>query len=228
MAVEPSRRLVLQPEADHLRDQHRDRLSEHGGLGLDAADAPAEHAEAVDHRGVRIGADQRVGISQRLARLAIRSDEDDARQVFEVDLVHDAGVGRHDGEVLERRLPPAQEGVAFFVALELQLGVELKRLRRAELIHLHRVVDDQLGRLQRIDQLGIAAERLHGVAHRGQIDDRRHAGEVLQQDAARHERDLLRRDATCFVHEVSARTSSAFTVLPSSRRSRFSSRMRSE
>ncbi len=38
------------------------RLAEHGRLGLDAADAPAEHGEAVDHRGMRIGADQRVGI----------------------------------------------------------------------------------------------------------------------------------------------------------------------
>jgi hypothetical protein len=49
-------------EADDVRDQHRDRLAEHRGLGLDAADAPAEHAEAVDHGRVRVGADQRVGI----------------------------------------------------------------------------------------------------------------------------------------------------------------------
>jgi hypothetical protein len=49
-------------EADDLRDEHRDGLAEHRGLGLDAADAPAEHAEAVDHRGVRVGADARVGV----------------------------------------------------------------------------------------------------------------------------------------------------------------------
>ena len=30
-----------QPEADDLRDEHRDRLAEHRRLGLDAADAPA-------------------------------------------------------------------------------------------------------------------------------------------------------------------------------------------
>ncbi len=30
-------------EADHFREQHRLGLAEHGGLGLDAADAPAEH-----------------------------------------------------------------------------------------------------------------------------------------------------------------------------------------
>ena len=195
VAVEPSRSLSFSRNADHLRDQHRDRLAQHGGLGLDSADAPAQHAQAVDHRGVRIGADQRVGIGQRLARLAVRADEHHARQVLQIDLVHDAGVRRHDREVLERRLSPAQKRIALFVALELQLGVELERLRRAELIHLHRVVDHQLRRLQRIDQRRIAAQRLHRIAHRRQVHHRGHAGEVLQQHAARHERDLLRRNA---------------------------------
>ena len=51
-----------QLEADDLRDEHRDGLAEHGRLGLDAADAPAEHAEAVDHGGVRVGADAGVGV----------------------------------------------------------------------------------------------------------------------------------------------------------------------
>ena len=54
-----------QLEADDARDEHRDRLAEHGRLGLDAADAPAEHAEAVDHRGVRVGADAGVGVGRR-------------------------------------------------------------------------------------------------------------------------------------------------------------------
>ena len=62
--------LAGQLEADDLRDQHRDRLAEHRRLGLDAADAPAEHGEAVDHRGVRVGADERVGIGE-LDRLGL-------------------------------------------------------------------------------------------------------------------------------------------------------------
>ena len=93
--------------------------------------------------------------------------------------MNDAGVGRNDGEVLERGLTPTQEGVAFFVALEFQIGVQLKRLRGAELIDLHGVVDDQLGRLQRVDQPGIAAQRLHRIAHGREIDHCRHAGEIL-------------------------------------------------
>ena len=51
-----SRDLAAQLEADDLGDEHRDRLPEHRRLGLDAADAPAQDTEAVDHRGVRVGA----------------------------------------------------------------------------------------------------------------------------------------------------------------------------
>ena len=37
---------------------------------------------------------------------------------------------------------------------------------------------------------GIAAHLGHRVAHGGQVDDARHAGEVLEDDAGRHERQL--------------------------------------
>ena len=58
----------------------------------------------------------------------------------------DAGIGRHDLEVLEGILSPAQEGVAFAVAFELDLGVGRERAGAAEGVNLHRVVDDQLRR----------------------------------------------------------------------------------
>ena len=170
MAVAPGGRLPAELEADDLRNQHRDRLAEHRRLGLDAADAPAEHAEAVDHGGVRVGADQRVRDRPGGAPPAVVL-EHHAAEVLEVDLVHDAGVGRHDLEIAERRLAPAQEGVALAVALELDAIVVGERLRGAVAVDLHRVVDDQLGRRQRIDLVGIAAEARHGLAHRGQIDD---------------------------------------------------------
>ena len=180
--------LALELEADDLRNQHRDRLAKHRGLGLDAADAPAQDAEAVDHRRVRVRADERVGIRETV--LADLFLEHDAAQVLEVHLVHDAGVRRHDAEVLERVLAPAQEGVALLVALELDGRVLGEGVGRAEVIHLHRMVDDELGRRQRIDHLRLAAELDDGVAHRGEIDDGRHASEVLQNDARRRERDL--------------------------------------
>ncbi len=56
-----------QLQADDLRRRLRQRLAEQHGLGLDAADAEAQHADAVDHRGVRVGADQRVGEGHALA-----------------------------------------------------------------------------------------------------------------------------------------------------------------
>ena len=133
---------------DHLWDQHGDRLSQHGGLGLDSADAPPQHAQAVDHGGVRIGANQRVRISDRAARSA-SLHENHARQIFQVHLVNDASIGRDDGEVPESSLSPAQEGIALLVAEKFELGIELKCLRRAEFVHLHRVVDDQLSGLKR-------------------------------------------------------------------------------
>src|SRR5579871_1959020 len=54
-----TRSVAVEPEADHLRDEHGDGLAEHGGLGLDPPHPPAEHAQTVDHGGVRVGAHQR-------------------------------------------------------------------------------------------------------------------------------------------------------------------------
>ena len=142
MAVAPVGQLAGQLEADDARDEHRHRLAEHGGLGLDAADAPAEHAEAVDHRGVRVGADAGVGVGLRRPL----AGHDDAGQVLDVDLVHDAGARRDDLELVERGLAPAQELVALAVALVLELDVALEGVRAAEDVGDDRVVDDQLGR----------------------------------------------------------------------------------
>ena len=102
----------------------------------------------------------------------------------------DAGAGRHDAEIAERLLAPFQELVALFVALVFELDIAGERQRRAEFVDDDRMVDDQVDRHQRIDLLRIAAERGHGVAHRGQVDHGRHAGEVLHQHAGRAIGDL--------------------------------------
>ena len=121
-----------------------------------------------------------------VARLAA----DDAGEVLDVHLVDDAGLGRDDAEVAEGALAPAQEDVALAVALIFELAVQLEGGRLAEVVDLHRVVDDELDGLQRVDVLRIAAERGDAVAHRREIDDGGHAREVLQQHARRRERDL--------------------------------------
>src|ERR1700735_2728823 len=76
-----------EPEPDHPRDQHRHRLAEHGRLGLDAADPPAEDAEPVLHGGMGVGADAGVRVSGNGA--VVRGlHHDHPGQVLDVDLVH--------------------------------------------------------------------------------------------------------------------------------------------
>jgi hypothetical protein len=180
------RQLAHELEADDLWDEHRDGLAQHRRLGLDAAHAPSEHAEPVDHRRVRVRAEERVGERHSVAVL------DDAAEELEVHLVHDPGRGRDDLQVRERALPPAQEGVALAVPLELELRVAEDRERRRELVHLHRVVDDELGGKLRVDLRRVAAEGVHRVPHRREVDDGRDAREVLVDDAPGIERDRLR------------------------------------
>ncbi len=177
-----------QLEADHLRDQHRRGLAEHRRFRFDAAHAPAEHADAVDHGGMAVGAEYRVRIGDCFA--VALAGHHHPRQVLQVDLVHDAGVRRHHLEVVECLLAPAQEAVAFLVALEFDLAVEIERIGLAEHVHLHRMVDHQFRGDQRIDLLRAPAKLDHRIAHRGQIDHARHAGEVLQHHPRRHECDL--------------------------------------
>ena len=105
--------------------------------------------------------------------------------------MHDADAGRHDFKGIKGLLAPFQELVAFLVALKLQREVLIQRLLRAGEIDLHRVVHHEIDRHQRLDHLRILAELLHLRAHGGQIDEKRHAREVLQHDAGDGERDFI-------------------------------------
>jgi len=134
---------------------------------------------------VGVGADERVGEGDAVTLF------DDPCQELEVDLMADAGAGRHDLEAAERLLAPAQEEVALVVPFELELHVPSERNAGREGVDLDGVIDHELDRDQRIDLRGIAAEIRHRVPHRGEVDDGGHAGQVLEQDARRHERDLL-------------------------------------
>ena len=109
--------------------------------------------------------------------------------------MNDSGVRRNHPEIPECVLTPAEKRVAFPVPRELEFSVQRERVGPAEIIHLHRVVDDELHRLQRVHLVGIAAEPHDAVPHRRQIDDARNTGKVLQQHARGHERDLALRRA---------------------------------
>ena len=171
-------------EADDAGDEHRDRLAQHRGLGFDTADAPAQHAEAVLHRGVRVGAHAGVGVRDTI------TGHHDAGQILDVDLVHDAGAGRDDLEIVEGALAPAQELVALAIALVFEFDVALEGVSGAEDVQDHGVVDHHLGGRERVDLVRVAAEGSDGLPHGGQVDDAWHSGEVLHQHAARGELDL--------------------------------------
>ena len=151
-------------DADDAWQQHRQRLAEHRGFGFDAADAPAEHAEAVHHRRVRVGADERVGVREPVAVA-----EHDLREVLEVHLVADAAVRREHPQRPERRLRPAQERVALAVARELELRVARERVGHAGDVGDDRVVDDEVD----------------GNAGLDQRADRRRASTIASRIAAR-------------------------------------------
>ncbi len=141
-----------QPKTDDLGDEHRDRLTQHRCLGFDPADTPAEHSKPVHHRRMRVGADERVGKCLTVAGL------DDAGEVLEVDLMADAGVRRHDTEVVERVLAPAKKRVALPISLELELCIPCERDPARELVDLYRMVDDELGGEQRVDALRVSSQ----------------------------------------------------------------------
>ena len=180
--------LPHEPEADDLRGHHVERLAEHGRLGLDPSDTPAEDPEAVDHRGVGVGADQRVGHRHGVAALGL--EQHALRQVFEVYLVDDPGRGRHHPEAGERFLAPAEELVSLTVALEFDLGVLSKGVLRSEDVHLHRVIHHEVHGHERVDPLRVGAEALHRRAHGGEIHDGGDTGEILEDDARGHEGQL--------------------------------------
>ncbi len=115
---------------------------------------------------------------------------DDAGEELEVDLVDDAGGGRDHRQAVERLLAETEERVALAVALELELGVSRHRAAGREGVDLHGVVDDEVRGQLGVDADGVAAEVAHRVAHGDEVDDRRHAREVLVEDARGREAQL--------------------------------------
>ena len=106
----------------------------------------------------------------------------------------DALARREHAERAERLLGPAQERVALLVARVLDLDVAGERVGHARDIDDDRVVDHEVDRDRGIDAVGLAAESHDRVAHRREVDDRGHTGEVLHQHASRHEVELAAPD----------------------------------
>jgi hypothetical protein len=184
----PLRQPPFEPHTDHLGNPQSQRHAEHDGFGLDAADAPAEHAQAVDHRRVTVRANQRVGNGPAHAVPLLHADH--GGEALHVDGVHDAGAGREDAEAPHRIGRPLHEAVALGVPLHLAGHVVAQGIRPGRDVHRHRMVGRGGDRAGRVQPRRVAAGLGQGVAHRRYVHQRRPAGRVVHQDAAGCEGDF--------------------------------------
>ena len=114
--------------ADNVWCEKIYRLAEHAGFGFDAADAPSDDAEAVDHRCVRIRADERVEDGRWEIGVGRWGRQDAFGEIFQIDLMHDADAGWNDLERIERLHAPFQKLIALAVALEFHLQILFQRV----------------------------------------------------------------------------------------------------
>ena len=180
--------LAGQLKADHIRDQHRDRLAEHSGLSFDTPYPPAQHAEAIDHSGMGVRADQRIRVGHPL--LILQFTPHRFAEILQIDLVADTGARWDDAEATERLLAPLEKHITFVVTLHLQTHVLFKRIIIAKMVHGHRVVNNQVNRGERVHFCGIAPQAFYRFTHCRQINHRRNAGEILHQHPGRTIGDL--------------------------------------
>src|ERR671919_365390 len=102
-----------------------DRLAQHRGFSFNATDAPTSDSQPIDHRGVRIGADERVRVTDSLFFNYT------LREVFKVDLMADAQTRRHDSKCVKCLPAPLQKLIARMVALEFHCHVAREGIARS-------------------------------------------------------------------------------------------------
>ena len=120
------------------------------------------------------------GIGEGEDIASIRRGPDDLRQIFQVHLVANAGARRHNAEIIEGFLTPAEEFVTLTIALKFDIHILLKRGCSAGDIHHHRMVNHEVHRHQRVHLARVTTQAKQGIAHGGQVNHGGHAGEILQ------------------------------------------------
>src|SRR5690606_4002881 len=107
--------LALELHAHDVGGQNVNGLAQHGSFRLNAANAPAHDANAVDHGRVAVGAHQRIWVIDVVLGVVVHPPG----EVLEVDLMNDAEARRYHAEGLEGLHAPPHELVALTAALEL-------------------------------------------------------------------------------------------------------------
>ena len=97
-----------------------------------------------------VRADAGVRIGDRDA-FRIRTGPDSLGDVLQIDLMADAGAGRHNLQIVECPRTPFEEGVAFGIALIFDLDIALECMAAAGLVCHDAMVDDEMDRHLRID-----------------------------------------------------------------------------
>ena len=123
------------------------------------------------------------GIGEGKDIASIRRGPHHLRQIFQIDLVADARARRHDAEIIEGFLAPAEEFVTLPIPLKLNIHILLERGCGAGDIHHHRMVNHQIHGHQRVHLARITAQAKQSIAHGGQVNHGGNTREILQQDA---------------------------------------------
>ena len=171
--------------ANDFRNEERYWLTQHPRFGFNTANTPSNHAEAIDHR--RMGICAHEGIWVKDAAFFDHA----LGEIFEVHLVHNADAWRHDFEGVEGLLTPFEELVAFFVTLKFQREILIQSRLRSRKINLHRVIDDQIHWHEGFDHFWIFAHLRHSRAHGSEVHEKRHASEILKNDACYGEGNFI-------------------------------------
>ena len=177
--------LALQLEPNNLGEDHGDLLTAHDGLSLQTTNTPSTDTETVDHRGVRVGTDNRVRVQKTVLV------KDGATEELQVDLMNNTGTRGDNEEIVKGLSTPLQEAETLVVPLHLNFLILLEgSLVPSRLVDLDGVIDDKIDRDKRVDLLGVTTQVLHGLTHSGQIDNSRDTGEILENDTSGKERNL--------------------------------------
>ena len=99
--------------------------------------------------------------------------------MLKVYLVHDSDRGWHHSKCLERVLTPFEKLVALQVAFEFDFQVLGKCLRRTRPVHLNGMIHHQVDRNQGLNYRRIVTQSIDRIAHRRQVDQKRHPCKIL-------------------------------------------------
>jgi hypothetical protein len=164
--------------AHDVGQTHHRSAAEHHGFGFQAAHAHRNHAQRINVRGVRIGADAGVGEGDAVFHL------DNGRHFFQVDLVHDAVARRNHVHIFKGGFGPVDKVETVFVAAVFNIAVFLEGIGvEAAAFYCQRVVDNELGLHHGVYFRRVAAFVGNRIAQAGQIHQRGLAENIVAHHA---------------------------------------------